>query len=160
MPIWLSLFLSFGGSTLITLIVTLIFNKFKDGTKKARNRRNEETREEMRNIIREETKDIKTQLNSLDDKINTIQDGTQCSLRTSILNSYYDCLYNGYKTTEDAENMEKLLDAYYSLKGNSFVQHTIEPKFREIPIKDEYEAKKKEEHQKRKKQVLVESYHN
>lgn len=156
MPIWLSMFLSLGGSTLIALIVTLIFNKFKDGTKKAIQRRNESTREEMRTIIREENESIKSQLNDLDGKIDTIQEGTKCSLRTSILNSYYDCLTKGYRTNEDSENMEKLLDAYYSLHGNSFVQHTIEPEFRRIKTKDEYEEEQRK--QRRKKQVLVESY--
>lgn len=160
MPLWVTLFLSFGGSTLIALIVTLIFNKLKDGTKRAIDKRNESTRQEMRSIIQEENEDIKNKLNNLEDKIDTIQNGSQCSLRTQILNSYYECQAKKYKTTEEAENMERLINAYYKLGGNSFVQHTIEPEFRNIPTmsKSEAEEQKRLARQKSKKQVLMEDY--
>lgn len=165
MPIWLTMFLSLGGSTLIALIVTLVFNKFKDGTKKTIDKRKQEHREEMRAIIRDETKDIKTQLGSVNDKIDNLQNGTQCSLRTAILRSYYECLAKGYKTNEDAENMDRLFDAYYKLGGNSFVQHTVEPKFRELPSEVEYEKAHKNDivhktEPKRKRQILNEGSYN
>lgn len=147
MPMWLSMFLSLGGSTLIALIVTLIFSKFKDGTKKAINRRKEETRDEMRLVIREETHEIKSQLNNIDDRLKIVQDGTQCSLRTAILRSYYECMNKGYKTNEDAENMDRLLETYYALGGNSFVKHTIEPEFRNLDNETEYNQKHKHKRQ-------------
>lgn len=152
MPIWLTLFLSLGGSTIISLIVTLVWNTFKDGTKKVKMKREQERRDEMRKVVRDETERLATRLDEVDKKLDNLQNGTLSSLRNSILFNCNACVYKGYKEPLDEENMESLLESYYRLGGNSYIHNTVEPTFRKLPTKSEYDLKHS------KKQKIVEKY--
>ena len=54
-------------------------------------------------------------------KFSRIVNGQKCLLRSEMLKTYYHNKDSGRIRQYEAENFEKLYDAYKALKGNSFI---------------------------------------
>lgn len=99
-----------------------------------------ERQEEIKAAIKEELAPIKKKQEEMDDSLELLKDGNKCSLRDRLLYSYKMCSEQGYRTTEETQNWEKMYDVYDKLKGNSFV-HDLKNQFESIDTYEEYKAK-------------------
>lgn len=139
MPVWLSVLLALGGSTLIGLVVKEVYDMIKTKNKKA-NQFDEQkawanTKETIRDIIREEITPVKEKLSNIEGDIDTIKKdvettkgGLQAELRHDIRNSCRRCIQQGYKTEEDVMEIDALHKQYEEL-GTNGLTNTLYDKF-------------------------------
>lgn len=73
-------------------------------------------------MIKTVYKTIKSQT----DKIELINDGIRCQLRTEMMNTYYDNKANEAIREYELENFIKCYNAYKALGGNSFIDRIYE----------------------------------
>ena len=137
-----------GIPTMVTLVLTAVWNRAVTGTRKTVARREKEHIDGIRKVVHEETEEIKEDITEVKTEIKLISSGTQASLRNDLLTCYYKCLDKGYKTQDDAENFRDMYNAYHALGGNSFIDNDVVPSFDKLPLgfveKENKKAKKKE----------------
>ena len=63
---------------------------------------------------------IEKRLNEQEDKLDKIAQGSQASLRNSILNLCDKCLAKGYINTVEKMNLIDMYDAYHNLGGDTY----------------------------------------
>lgn len=139
MPVWLSVLLALGGSTLIGLVVKEVYDMIKSKNKKAQQYDKEKeiraTKETIRDIIREEIAPVKEELTDIRGDIDTIKKdvettkgGLQAELRHDIRNSCRRCIQQGFKTEEDVMEIDALHTQYEEL-GTNGLTNTLYDKF-------------------------------
>ena len=121
MPIWLTIFLACGGSTLCSLLVTLIFNSIVNSSKRRRKER-EELVKELQSTDRE------------------LKEGMQALLRDRLYELYGKCIRKKYATIEERTNFDNMYRRYHNL-GQNGVMEDIYHKFMRLPTKEQIEAK-------------------
>ena len=121
MPLWLTIFLSFGGSTLISLTVTFIFNRLTNGMKKKK-------------------KDAKIIAEAIEEKNEILRRSVQALLRHELYD-LYDKYYNhyGYAPLDVKNDFENIYNCYHNL-GKNGVMDGIHIRF--MSLVDEPKAKK------------------
>lgn len=117
MPVWLSIFLACGGSTLCSLAVTLIFNGVVNSNKRRRKDREE--------LIKE--------LKSTDCEL---KQGVQALLRDRLYELYGKCIRKRYATIEERNNFINMYKHYHNL-GQNGVMDNIKEKFLSLPTKEQ-----------------------
>lgn len=118
MPIWLTIFLSCGGSTLCALIVTLVFNSIVNSSKRRR-----EDREKLISELRNDNKEMR--------------EGMQALLRDRLYGLYGKCLRKKYATIEESNNFINMYNRYHNL-GQNGVMDNIKEKFLSLPTKEQF----------------------
>jgi hypothetical protein len=110
-------------------------------------KRREERKQEIREIVVESVKPINSQINDLSNKVDGIndqlkkvEDGALSTLRNDILTCYYRCAEKGYCNDYDYTNIHHMYESYDALKGNSFVADIIK-RFDKLPRKEETKKK-------------------
>ena len=121
MPIWLTIFLACGGSTLCSLLVTLIFNSVVNSSKRRRQERAELVKE-----LKETDKELK--------------EGMQALLRDRLYELFGKCVRKKYATIEERTNFVNMYTRYHNL-GQNGVMDDIYHKFMKLPTKEQVEAK-------------------
>jgi len=117
MPLWLTIFLACGGSTLMSLVVTLIFNSIVNSSK-----RRKKEREELINELKETDKELK--------------EGMQALLRDRLYELYGKCIRKRYATIEERNNFLNMYTRYHNL-GQNGVMDNIKEKFLSLPTKEQ-----------------------
>lgn len=121
MPVWLTIFLACGGSTLCSLLVTLIFNSVVNSSKRRRR-----AREELIAELKGTDKELK--------------EGMQALLRDRLHVLYGKCIRKKYATIEERNNFNNMYQCYHNL-GQNGVMDDIYYKFMRLPTKEQIEAK-------------------
>ena len=140
MPVWMTIVLALGGSTLIGLVVKEIYNMIKNKNKKA-NQYDKEvekqiTREMIKEVLREELTPLKKDLSTLQGEVKSIKQDTEVTneLRHDIRNSCRRCIQQGFKTEEDISEIEALHEQYEKL-GTNGLTNTLYEKFQHLDLK-------------------------
>lgn len=112
-------------------------------------KRREEQKQEIREIVIESVKPINSQINNLstkvdgiNDQLKKVEDGALSTLRNDILTCYYRCAEKGYCNDYDYTNIHHMYESYDVLKGNSFVADIVK-RFDKLPRKEDIKSKKK-----------------
>lgn len=121
MPTWLSIFLACGGSTLCSLLVTLVFNSIVNSSKRRKKEREE--------LVKE--------LQSTDKEL---REGMQALLRDRLYGLYGKCIRKKCATIEERNNFNNMYQHYHNL-GQNGVMDDIYHKFMRLPTKEQIEAK-------------------
>lgn len=144
---------------LSSVVPAIVIAVASDRTKKAINKRDEE-KEELQRYRQKETfkeqnkymeavidaklkplaedlEEIKSDHVDVKESIDLIKKGSRASLRNDLLAAYYSCKKRGYKTFEEAQNFDRMYNAYVALGGNSFIKDTIKPEFDNIKLRTE-----------------------
>lgn len=138
-------------SVAVPLVIKHYLQKYID-KKDARNieleqlrheKRRDERKQEIREIVVESVQPINTQINDLSNKVDGIndqlkkvEDGALSTLRNDILTCYYRCAEKGYCNDYDYTNIHHMYESYDALKGNSFVADIIK-RFDKLPRKED-----------------------
>lgn len=124
-----------------------------------REQENLKQRSERREDIQTALKPLDERMNQITEKVESIDkaagalsNGTQASLRTEILDQYYDGKDKGYRTRYDSENMHDMFEAYKNLGGNSFIEDVMQD-WEKFPLQEDppKEEKKPARRQRRRK---------
>ncbi len=143
-------------SVAVPLVIKHYLQKYID-KKDARNieleqlrheKRRDERKQEIREIVVESVQPINAQINDLSSKVDGInnqlkkvEDGALSTLRNDILTCYYRCAEKGYCNDYDYTNIHHMYESYEALKGNSFVADIIK-RFDKLPRKEDAKKKK------------------
>lgn len=130
-----------GIPTLSTLIVTAIFNFVTNGSKKAKDKRSQERKADLKELFDEFIVPMDDKTNALTEKIDEMHDdlkkvsvGTLASLRNDLLECYYNCKKKGYRNNDDTKNFNRMFNAYINLGGNDIIEHDVAPSFHELQL--------------------------
>lgn len=111
-------------------------------------KRREEQKQEIREIVIESVKPINSQINNLstkvdgiNDQLKKVEDGALSTLRNDILTCYYRCAEKGYCNDYDYTNIHHMYESYDALQGNSFVADIVK-RFDKLPRKEDIKNKK------------------
>lgn len=127
MPAWLNIILAFvGGTGLMGLITTTIWNKQKNRLEKIKKLEQAEEKEEVRGIIKEEIQPIINLLDTLNTKLEANSEGTVTLLRDRMKHSLDECKKAGYASTSEKANWNELYNSYKRLGGNHFREYVDE----------------------------------
>lgn len=132
-----------GIPTLMTLIITFVWNLAVNGTKKTKARRDKEREGAIRLIVRDETGGIMRTTVEIKEHVKLLGAGTQASLRNDILSQYYACRDKGFRTSDDSENFRDMHSAYHALGGNSFIDSDVVPAFEAILLSEKKPEKRR-----------------
>ena len=89
-------------------------------------------------------KTVEEHLKAMDEQLSLDSEGTLCTLRNQLLQSYNQAARKGYRTHYESESFRKTYNIYTAMHGNTFIQDDIETWFKEIPYKSDskYEINK------------------
>lgn len=116
MPLWLTIFLSCGGSTLISLLLNFIFASLIGKKKQL---------EEIRKACAKDTEYMKT--------------GIQALLRNSLYTLYYKCKSKGCATITEKIDFENMYQQYHNMHQNG-VMENVYKNMLALPYADEDDA--------------------
>ena len=127
MPAWLNIILAFvGGTGLMGLITTTLWNKQKIRLEKIKKLEKSAEKEEVRDIIKEEVKPILDILDTLNTKLEANSEGTVTLLRDRMKHTLDECKKVGYASTSEKANWNELYSSYKKLGGNHFREYVDE----------------------------------
>jgi len=113
LPNWLVIFLSLGGSTLISSIVGLLVTSVINSAKKH--------------------KDFAKQVaDEIEKRDELIKKGVQALLRNDLYELYYRCVEKKYATINEKNNFENLYTQYHAL-GKNGVMDSLNEEFMKLP---------------------------
>ncbi len=155
-------------TTIIGVVITRNINKkFKqkdEFEEFQKQKQDEETKTDMRHIVREELIPVREDIKGVDARISRVEDnqeilksGNIAALKNDILDAYYKCNKKGYRNDYDYQTVHTSFESYKGLGGNSFIEDVV-ARFDNLPTKEEWE-RKQEKVPKRgrpKKQILLE----
>lgn len=131
LPSWVTIFLSLGGSVLIGLIVTLIFNKIvnkinsiKQLTAEKKEKERAAELGQLRQAMAEETKIMK--------------EGVQALLRNDLYLLYYRCKEKHCATFTEKTNFENMYRRYHDM-GQNGVMDNVYKQMMKLPLSDNRE---------------------
>ena len=113
LPNWLIIFLSLGGSTLISSIVGLLVTSVVNSAKKHR----------------DFAKQVADEIEKRDE---LIKKGVQALLRNDLYELYYRCVEKKYATINEKNNFENLYTQYHAL-GKNGVMDSLNEEFMKLP---------------------------
>ena len=113
LPNWLVIFLSLGGSTLISSIVGLLVTSVVNSAKKHR----------------DFAKQVADEIEKRDE---LIKKGVQALLRNDLYELYYRCVEKKYATINEKNNFENLYTQYHAL-GKNGVMDSLNEEFMKLP---------------------------
>lgn len=120
---WYDVFVAFGGATLCSLVVTLIFNSIVNGAK---------AKQKQQDSLRE----------SLDNDITCLKLGLQALLRAQLIADWNKWSEKGYAPIYAKENFENCYRQYHTLGANG-VMDSVRECFLALPTeKPEKKSKK------------------
>ena len=138
---WYQILCLIGIPTLSTLIVTAVFNHIMNGSKKAKDKRSQERKADLKELFDEFIVPMDNKTNEMDKKIDNMHDdlrkvsvGTLASLRNDLLECYYNCKKKGYRNTDDTKNFNRMFNAYVDLGGNDIIEHDVAPSFHDLKL--------------------------
>lgn len=108
-------FLALGGATLITCLVTLIFNG-------------------ITNYIKSKKNNVKGELNDIKLMIEILKKSMQSILRHELYEMYYKFMKKGFATSEEKQDFENLWNNYHNL-GKNGVMDKYRDKVLSLPEK-------------------------
>lgn len=130
-----------GIPTLSTLIVTALFNHFMNGSKKAKEKRSQERKADLKELFDEfivpmdnKTNDMNKKIDDMHVDLKKVSVGTLASLRNDLLECYYSCKKKGYRNNDDTKNFNRMFNAYIDLGGNDIIEHDVAPSFHELQL--------------------------
>ena len=130
--------------TVIGLIWKDIHDKKKENSEEKKRKRKEEFQNNIREVIQEELKPLNDKIETMDQKIDLVADGTTSDLRNNIKDCFYRCHEKGYRNDYDFKNIHALYNSYHNLHGNSFIDDIMN-RFDSLPPKEDFLKKKAEE---------------
>lgn len=136
MPVWLTIILALGGSSVIGYVVTQICVAIHHKGKKYRDYVKTQKQNEMREVLQQENKPVNDKLDQLTVRLGTVENGCLSGLRNDILTCYYRCKEKGYRNDYDYQNVHHLYEAYDELHGNSFIADIMD-RFDKLPVKED-----------------------
>lgn len=119
----LSLFLALGGSTLVTLIVTALWNMQRNGINKIRKSDREEHVKEIRDLFKEEIQPISQQLQNIEESLEKNNEGTTTLLRETMCRTIKYYMRQGYVSDRELSNWHSIYKLYKDLGGNHFKEY-------------------------------------
>ena len=125
MPEWVTVFLSLGGSALICLIVTAIFNFSMKKVREIKElKKGQEEAEKLQAIL-----ELK---NTMEEDEKVIKKGLQAILRNDLYTLYYICKNKHCATLTEKINFENMYKQYH-LMGQNGVMDNIKAKMMALP---------------------------
>ena len=118
MPIWLTIILALGGSSLIGLVVADIYKAIKSKSKKHLEAIKKEKQEEMREVLKQELEPVKDELKDVKEDLGLVKDGLQKDLYIDLKNIYEKLQKKGFATIEEKRDYDALYLAYHRLGQN------------------------------------------
>ena len=119
---WLKYFTAFGGTVLCSLILTAIFNRVVNGSKKKRAEKEQKCKEEREKEIQTIVDTINARLDEkLEVIINdneTMKSGLQALLRSQLYELHHEWVRKGYAPDYVKENFENCYNKYHILGAN------------------------------------------
>lgn len=143
-----------GGTCLVTLLVTLVFNWVTNGPKRLKERRRREM-DEFRAEVKKSVEEVKEETNKQSDQckndhlclsriVGDIQttnkaqsEGLLALLRDILKTQYVECLKQGFASVETRDDLEHAYHAYHLLGGNSTIT-TLRDRFLALPIEPKH----------------------
>lgn len=116
----------------------------KAETQAEKDRLKAERQAEIREVIKEEVKDIKDGVDKANDKLVVNTEGTITLLRDRMKSALNDCRKKHFATSSDKANWHDLYNSYATLGGNHFREYVDQWKTEidNMPTEDEYLAQK------------------
>lgn len=129
---------------LVTLIVGMIFNFIKNGSKKAIEKRKIQREEELKKTIDESLQPIVKKIDELQENNLLIRKAVQANIRVELRDRYDEYLRKGYAPLNIREDLEALYTAYHNL-GRNGVMDNLREKFMQLPVEPPIKRKRLEE---------------
>ena len=129
---------------LITLIVGMIFNFIKNGSKKAIERRKMQREEELKKTIDEGLAPVLKKIDELQENNFLIRKAVQANIRVELRDRYDEYIKKGYAPLNIREDLEALYIAYHNL-GKNGVMDNLREKFMQLPVEPPVKRKISEE---------------
>lgn len=120
-------------TTLIGIIVTDIVTRVKLSSKKAKEAKEQKTKEMMKSVVKEEMTEIKGQVKEIQEDTRLMRKANQAALRNSLYELFNICSKKGYATYNERDNFENLYENYHKLGANG-VMDDIREKFLDLRI--------------------------
>ena len=142
MPEWLQIFLAVGGSALIGLVVADIYKAIKKNSAKYREAQKRERQESYREVLKQELEPVKEDVAELKKDMQDTKSGIQAELRHDIRNASRRCIKQGYKTTDDLEEVTSMHIQYENL-GSNGITNALYDEFLKLPTRpNDHERKR------------------
>lgn len=154
---WWQTLLMTGGTCLVTLLVTLLFNWVTNGPKRLKERRRKEM-DEFRAEVKKSVEEVKEEANKQNDqckhdhqclskivisvqKSNEAQNaGLVAVLRDLLKIRYLEWIGKGYAPIDARDDLERMYKAYHGLGGNSTITE-LRDEFIQLPLKKQKDDK-------------------
>lgn len=151
---WYQILCLAGLPTLSTLIVTTVFNHIQNNSKKSKETKRKELREDIKAVVQSEVEPIKTDIKDLKEGLKCTREGIQAELRHDIRNSCRRCIVQGYRTEDDTIEVIQMHEKYETLGSNGVTNSLYESFLRLKLVPNDYQEVSK------KKKVLNEKNEN
>lgn len=142
MPEWLQILLALGGSALIGLIVADVYRVVKRSGKKYKDAIRAERQDDIKQAIAPELEEIKREQSTILKDLQATKNGIQAELRHDIRNACRRCVAQGFKTTDDLEEVAAMHLQYEKL-GSNGVTNALYDEFLKLPIRAEGTSRKR-----------------
>lgn len=147
---WWQTLLMTGGTCLVTLLVTLLFNWVTNGPKRLKERRRKEM-DEFRAEVKKSVEEVKEEANKQNDQckhdhqclskiVVSVQKSSEAQnaglvavLRDLLKIRYLEWLDKGYAPLDSRDDLEHMYIAYHALGGNSTITE-LRDKFLKLPL--------------------------
>lgn len=145
MPQWVVTILTSGACTLLTVIITFIFNGIINLPKQKKKKEAEEEQKrqdllaKFDKVLAKSNDAIKDELNALqardkifEDDLKLLKRGLQASLKNDLKNRYEDWIGKGYAPIDAKDDLEGMYQAYHGLWQNG-VMDAMRAEFLALP---------------------------
>lgn len=120
-------------TTLITLIITFLWNFITNKTKRAINKKKEADKEFLTEVVNECLDPINKRLDSIEQNNRLIKKGLQSELRVELRERYDYWIKKGYAPSTVRADIESVYQSYHNL-GENGVMDDLHNKFLALPI--------------------------
>lgn len=161
MDSWIWGVICLGASTAFTTAVGLIIKHYFNKSLKIKEEKDVELRalrdeknrrehhQDISQIVANATVPIVEKIDTLNAKMDKVEDGTLSTLRNDILMCYYNCVAKGYRNDHDYQNMHHMFESYKALNGNSYVADIVKRFDEDLQTKEEHNGGVKKTHKKK-----------
>ena len=115
------------------LVITDLYKHFKSNTEAAKEKKNEELKKAVREVVSEEMRPMKEDVNDLKISSELTKQGLQATLRHELYAIADKWLAKGYCPSQDKEDFENIYKKYHAL-GKNGVMDDIYFKIMELPV--------------------------
>ena len=130
--------MALGGSTLVNLTITAIWNHYRNSVQKKKEYTTEQYEVLMRNIVKEECKILQQDITAVKNAVDLNTSGTITLLRNDMKHLLNDYRLQQYITPADKANWHELYDCYRHMGGNHFKEYVDQWKeeINSLPVKN------------------------